>query len=158
MDNTAAERKRRSRRHKRGDHSSCLPQRCRERAREVTARAAQRPGGVVNDGAMPHRAGSRGDMLRRGLSATTDASPAAPVLIEEAGRIRDRLDRLAGQLDGRAWLQMRTEDIAAGMNAQTVNVRVVIDAALSESRQQALALKGILAEVGRQGDEKNEPE
>jgi hypothetical protein len=80
------------------------------------------------------------------------------VLIEEAGRITDRLDRLAGQLDGRAWLQMRTEDLAAGMTAQTVNVRVVIDAALSESRQQALALKAILAEVGRQGDAKTEPE
>jgi hypothetical protein len=31
---------------------------------------------------------------------------------------------------------------------------VIVDAALAESRQQALALKGILAEVGRQGDVK----
>jgi hypothetical protein len=52
---------------------------------------------------------------------------------------------------------MRTQDMAAGMGSQTVHVKVVIDAALSECRQQALALKSILAEVGRQSDVKNEP-
>jgi hypothetical protein len=97
---------------------------------------------------------THGEVLRRGLMATMDRSPAVLVLAEEAARIADRLDRLAEQLDGRAWLRMRTQDIAAGMDSRTVTVKVIFAAALAESRQQALTLKGILAEVGRQGDAK----
>jgi hypothetical protein len=68
---------------------------------------------------------SRGDALRRGLRAP-EQSAATAKLVAEAGRIADRLDRLGEQLVGGAWLRMRIQDLAAGMDTQTVNVNVTI--------------------------------
>lgn len=67
-------------------------------------------------------------------------TPAQRVLLEEACRIADRLDRLDGLLEGEhdAWLHL------SGSEGE---VRVVIDALLAETRQQATALRGLIAEI-----------
>jgi hypothetical protein len=80
------------------------------------------------------------------------------VLVEEAARVTDRLDRLAEQLDGGERVQRWAENFAAGMSAQTVRVNVTMDSALAESRQQALALKSLLAELPGHGLAEPEPD
>jgi hypothetical protein len=68
------------------------------------------------------------------------ADPAARVLAEEACRLADRLDRLDAILRGesREWVRV---DSAEGLPV------LVVDKALGEARQQAVALKTILAEL-----------
>ncbi|NMD55196.1 MULTISPECIES: hypothetical protein [Tsukamurella] len=81
-----------------------------------------------------------------------DLDPAdLTVLIQEACRITDRLDRLhaAIQADGIIELIERSDDV----------VEVKIDNALSEARQQAGALQRLLADIAkRKGDDAEEPE
>lgn len=71
-----------------------------------------------------------------------ELSPAERVLLEEACRLADRLDRLdailRGDLD--AWMRFRASDDGA-------EVTVVVDRVLSEARQQQLALRQVLAEL-----------
>lgn len=113
-----AERARRSRRHRTGDHTLCDPERC--------------------DAAVTIE--SRGQKLYREVSEGASLSPADLVLLEEAARITDRLDRLDAQLAGGEWLRMHGRDDEA-------EVVVIVDKALTEARQQATALKQILAEL-----------
>lgn len=90
--------------------------------------------------------GPRGSRLWRD-AALPALSPAELVLLEEACRIADRLDRLDAFLCGRqdAWLRFhaRNEDGSV--------VRVVVDRALAEARQQADTLRGIVADLARKG-------
>jgi len=74
------------------------------------------------------------------LTASAPA-PAARVLIEEACRIADRLDRLDRILTGSdaEWMRFQVADDG--------DVTVIIGAPLAEARQQATALKAILAEL-----------
>lgn len=67
-------------------------------------------------------------------------SPAQRVLLEEACRIADRLDRLDDLIEGGRdqWLHL------SGVDGE---VRVVVDALLAETRQQATALRGLMAEI-----------
>lgn len=93
------------------------------------------------------------DLRARGLqfwhevteAATLDAS--AFVLLGEACRIIDRLDRLSMALNGhgRDWLKIGDdiEEIGHGK----VSVKVVVDGILSEARQQQLAFKTIMAQM-----------
>lgn len=66
------------------------------------------------------------------------------VMVVEAGRIADRLDKLAALLSGErsAWLNVRLN------RDQVLEVRV--DGALQEARAQATALRGLLYEIHRQ--------
>lgn len=68
------------------------------------------------------------------------------VLLEQACRIVDRLDRLEAILNGRdrAWLTVQIADDG--------EATLMVDKLLGESRQQATALKQILAEL-RQGED-----
>jgi hypothetical protein len=70
-------------------------------------------------------------------------SPAELVLLEEACRLADRLDRLDDFLCGRqdAWLRFHAR------NEDGTIVRVVVDRALSEARQQADTLRSIVADL-----------
>jgi hypothetical protein len=70
-------------------------------------------------------------------------SPAEQVLLEEACRLADRLDRLDDFLCGRqdAWLRFHAR------NEDGSIVRVVVDRALSEARQQADTLRGIVSDL-----------
>jgi len=66
--------------------------------------------------------------------------PAHKALLLEACRIGDRLDRLDRHLDGEDWLNFEVND------DRTV-VTVIVDKALAEARQQALAFKQIVSEL-----------
>jgi hypothetical protein len=75
---------------------------------------------------------------------TKDGKPGAMqmVLLLEACRIADRLDRLDAKLRGedREWLELDERE-----DGRTVFV--IVDKALAEARQQATALKSIVAEL-----------
>lgn len=74
------------------------------------------------------------------------------VLAEEACRIADRLDRLDEVLTGpgTAWMRFR---VAEG----DTEVTVVVDRALSEARQQAVALKAIVSELRQAAGSARQP-
>lgn len=100
-----------------------------------------------------------GDLRERGSdfwSAVTDSvelDPSGFVLLGEACRIIDRLDRLSGALNGqgRDWLKLADEiEVTATRfgDGKNISVKVAVDGLLSESRQQQLALKTVLAQLG----------
>lgn len=68
--------------------------------------------------------------------------PAELVLLEEACRIADRLDRIESILSGsdEGWMRLRVSD-------DGTEVTVTVDRVLAEARQQQVALKGLLAEL-----------
>jgi hypothetical protein len=82
------------------------------------------------------------------VSEAVDLDASGLALLAEAGRILDRLDRLSDALNGqgRDWLKLADdiEDIGRGKIA----VKVVVDGLLSEARQQQLAFKTIMAQLG----------
>lgn len=124
---SGAERQRRHKRHKAGDHSLCLPASC--------DKAGQSSPTVT--------VGGRGERGARLWADMADGlGPAHRVLLEEACRIADRLDRLDALLEGRQDVWLRFDSSRDGSE-----VRVVIDALLAESRQQATALRGLVAEM-----------
>jgi hypothetical protein len=101
--------------------------------------------------------GPRGSRLWRDMTAeAARMSPAELVLLEEACRTADRLDRLDAFLTGRqdAWLRFHAR------NEDGSIVRVVVDRALSEVRQQQDTLRGIVADLVRKQGAKapEEPE
>jgi len=123
-----AERQRRYRQHKAGDHSLCNPENC-EAAAPVRPAAPAAP------------AETRGERLIRDLRA--GLGPEHVVLLEEAGRIADRLDRLDAILknERREWMHFRTRDDG--------DVRVIVTGVLSEAREQATALRGLIVEIAK---------
>ncbi|WFE45317.1 hypothetical protein [Verrucosispora sp. WMMD1129] len=91
--------------------------------------------------------GTRGRRLWQQVSGEVgELRPAEAVLLEEACRIADRLDVLDRILRGDedAWMRLHSA------NEDGSIVKVVLNNALAESRQQAVALKQLLAEL-RQG-------
>jgi hypothetical protein len=79
---------------------------------------------------------------------SSDDDPyAVSLLIVEAGRVADRLDALAGLLSGErsSWIDFKHRGSS---------VTVTIDGALSEARQQAGCLRGLLGEIRRQRADK----
>jgi hypothetical protein len=135
MVDSAAERARRARRHKKGDHSLCDPERrCEAMAAAAARDAAARP--VSTDDCWY---GPRGKQLRDAL-ADAELGPAHKVLVDEAARMADRLDRLDSALNDKGtWLRFETADGG--------EIVVTVDNVLAEARQQATALKGIVAEL-----------
>lgn len=91
---------------------------------------------------------ARGLQLWDEVTEGVDLDPSGFALLAEAGRILDRLDRLSDALNGqgRDWLKIGEdiEDIGRGK----VAVKVVVDGLLSEARQQQLAFKTIMAQLG----------
>ncbi|HEX6968099.1 MAG TPA: hypothetical protein VF174_04695 [Micromonosporaceae bacterium] len=128
-DRTNAERQRRHRRHKAGDHSLCDPRRCDDAVTPVVTRPLER------------RLGPRGARLWEEEGGDSLTGVRRNVL-EEACRLVDRLDRLDAILNGRdrAWLTLEVDD-------ETGGITVVVDKILSEARQQQLALKQLAAEL-----------
>lgn len=129
---TPAERQKRYRRHVKGDHSLCDPHR--------ECAAATRPG-VAADAEFDRPRETRGEKLVRELR--TGLGPELLVLLEEAGRITDRLDRLDAILTGsrKEWMRFRTNEDGV--------VTVYLNTALAEARQQATALRGLMVEIGK---------
>lgn len=128
-----AVRQRRSRLHRKGDHSECLPERCDGAVTGVTSRVTR------------HEAlGVTGTALWKQMTAGGELGPMQQALLVEACRIADRLDRLEAQLSGddAEWLRVEPD-----YEDPTAPVVVVVDRALAEARQQATAMKGLLAEI-----------
>jgi hypothetical protein len=141
-DHTAAERQRRHRAHRRGDHRQCLATTCPDAAQTappVTAGDLQRgpdPDPIDHE---PTR-GRRGAKLWAAWS--DDLPPGHLILLDEACRMADRLDRLDELLGQRkSWARFETDDGG--------RVVVVVDSVLAESRQLATALKALLLEVAK---------
>lgn len=158
-----ADRQRRYRRHAKGDHSLCDPRRCssagprepepappivvtvREQAPEPTP--APEPPVTPREQPDPAPAAPGAGYGPRGAALwvemrTAKLGPTHRVLLQEACRIADRLDRLDAMLEGReSWVRLRSRD-----DEQTEFV-VIVDGMLAEARQQASALKAIVAEL-----------
>lgn len=95
----------------------------------------------------------RGNQFWEGVTRTADLDPSGFVLLGEACRIIDRLDRLSSALNGhgRDWLKLLDEvEVTAKRSGEGTNisVKVSVDGLLSEARQQQLALKTVLAQLG----------
>lgn len=87
-----------------------------------------------------------GRSLWESVTAEMKLGPLQKVLLVEACRLADRLDKLDGDLRGKndEWLRVhRAED-------ETEFV-VIVDRALAEARQHATALKGLVAELRQVG-------
>jgi len=82
----------------------------------------------------------KGERLWRELHALHELDPVQTVLLEEACRIADRLDRLDLLVGGRAtaWARLLPTDDDRVME-------LTIDGAVAEARQQATVLKQLLA-------------
>jgi hypothetical protein len=139
---TGAERARRHRRHVKGDHSLCSPEHC-DLADDAPQPITVRDNATEGDAALPvilprTERGPRGQQLWDDLSGSLP--PAPRLMLDEACRIADRLDRLDHMLTDRdVWLSLIT--------SETGDIRLVIDGLLAETRQQATALRGLLTEV-----------
>jgi hypothetical protein len=136
VDKTSAERSRRYRHHKAGDHAFCDPNRC-EAIRPATVTPVTE---AATQDATPARLGPRGAQLWLAVERESDLGAGQRVLLLEACRITDRLDNLDRQLRGEDWLRFRHDESGA-------EVTVYVDRALAEARGQAIALKGIVAEL-----------
>lgn len=136
MADSSAVRAQRSRLHKRHDHSLCRPDRCPEAKKAIDPELSE-PKPVERP-----RFGEAGSQLWRDMTAEGDLPPMAMVLLVEACRITDRLDTLDDNLQGgqSQWLDLEVDNEG---NTATV----IVDKALSEARQQATALKQLVAEI-----------
>jgi len=91
----------------------------------------------------PADLGDRGERLWREMTAAAALTPAHMVLLEEACRLADRLDWLNAIL--LRWASPgNTDDEEGGASSGDIS------GFLAESRQQATALRGLVAEI-RQG-------
>lgn len=135
MPDSDAFRKRRSRKHAEDDHSLCIPGRCA---------ALDELDGPVSEPHEPHGDGSslgvRGQRLLDEVSAGKELAPTTQVMLLEACRIVDRLDRLDEQLRGGDWLRFRRRE-------DDLHVVMQVDRSLSEAREQATALRGLLTDI-----------
>jgi len=97
-------------------------------------------GGAVAVPRIPGGLGIKGSRLWREVCKLHELAPPELVLLEEACRIADRLDRLDALLSGESdtWLRFKVNDDGS-------EVSVVVDSALSEARQQANVLKQLVA-------------
>lgn len=127
-----AERKRRSRAHQSGDHSTCLPGYCPE----VTPVKVEMPAGAG------YAFGPGGQSLWDECGRGADLKPGIRRLLVEACRIADRLDRLDSAL---ADPEARWLTVHAQPNEEAY--RIIVDKVLAEARQQATVLGGLMARI-----------
>lgn len=85
--------------------------------------------------------GTRGKALYKDLHKETTYDPLTELLIVEACRIADRLDRLNRLVEGDAQEWVHFKDNNDG------DVVVYVDGLLGESRHQATTLKALVAEI-----------
>ncbi|MEW2474621.1 hypothetical protein AB0875_12600 [Micromonospora gifhornensis] len=133
-DTTGAERQRRYRAHKQGDHSLCPP------GRQDCVTVTSSPSAVTRDTPRGPRLRARGQRMWDQLVGDDDPVEVV-ALVEEICRTADRLDRLDAIVNGRdrAWLTLEVDDVG--------EVTVVVDKVLGEARQQQMTFKGLLAEL-----------
>lgn len=134
MADSPAERARRARRHKKGDHSLCDPARRCQLIEQTEVREA-----VASQESRESPRGPRGQELWDAL-ASADLGPAHRLLLDETCRMADRLDRLDASLENKnTWLRFEAADGGS--------VVVVVDGVLAEYRQQVATLRSLVAEI-----------
>lgn len=136
MADSAALRARRSRNHRKGDHSLCLPGRCKAVVEVPVLSDEPEPASEVREVNL----GQSGSRLWRDVTAAGEFDPLRKLLLLEACRIADRLETLDRQLHGDAWLRFRHNESGA-------EVTVYVDRVLAEAREQASTLRGIVVEL-----------
>lgn len=95
----------------------------------------------------PKGLGGRGRRLWREITEAHELDPMQRVLLEEACRCADRLDRLEEKLSGRedAWAHLVSRADLGDEDSRVIELR--IDGALSEARQQQNVFKQLLASL-----------
>lgn len=146
MVDSSTDRVHRHRRHRNGDHSLCIPGRCKAIApelRNIMERPPERPAVDGLDGA--------GARLWAEVTGLGDLGPLQSVLLVEACRIADRLDVLDRQLHGGDRLRFRHDESGA-------EVTVYVDRVLAEAREQATTLRAIVVELIKYVGVREKPE
>ncbi|MFI8778236.1 hypothetical protein ACIGH6_14285 [Brachybacterium paraconglomeratum] len=95
----------------------------------------------------PKGLGARGRRLWREITEAHELDPMQVVLLEEACRCADRLDKLEEKLSGRedAWAHLLSRTDLGDADDHVIELR--IDSALSEARQQQNVFKQLLASL-----------
>lgn len=131
--------RKRSAKHKVGDHSLCIEGNCSD----VT------PG---MDGVMPTVTRHVGDVPDLGavgqglwdaMTAEWTPGPMHRAMLVEACRLADRLEQLDQHLKGKDWLRFRHR----GDEGEDVEVVVYVDRVLAEAREQGIAFRGLAVEL-----------
>jgi hypothetical protein len=136
-----ADRQRRSRAHKRGDHSLCDPERCGDVTPPVTEPAVTAVTEPVTHWPLVEL-GPRGRRLYAGVvDEHPDLSARARVVLEEAARVTDRLETLDRMLRGDVFVWAHVETGALGRR------ELVVDKTLAEVRQQQGTLARLMGEL-----------
>lgn len=143
MADSAALRQKRYRLHKRGDHSLCKLDNCGE----VTPPVTRNTGPDLHEQGS-HGLGRSGQNLWSLMTGGSLLGPMQMVLLLEACRLVDRLDKMDGLLSGDLdkWVSL---ELPPG-DGETEYV-VYIDKLAAESRLTAVALKALLAEIRMAG-------
>lgn len=93
----------------------------------------------------------RGLLLWEAVTESAKIDASGLILLGEACRIIDRLDRLSDALNGagRDWLKISddVEDYVTSDDHRKLTIKVVVDGLLSEARQQQLAYKTIMTQL-----------
>lgn len=134
MADSGSVRTRRSRAHAAGNHQYCLPRNCPD-----AVRPPENPSPV----SPPPELALGGQRLFQAVSDRGPIEPTTQVMLIEACRIVDRLDRLDGFLAGREFLRLRS------MEGREGHVTIHVDRALAEAREQANTLRQLLLEIDR---------
>ena len=94
-----------------------------------------------------------GQALWDSVTAQVRLDPAGYVLLGEACRTADIIDRLSGALSANSteWVRLSDEVVqgmqAAGLDGMVAEVTLVVNPILGEIRQQRLALRQLLAQL-----------
>jgi hypothetical protein len=136
-----ADRQRRSRAHKKGDHALCDPERCSDVTPPVTEPAVTAVTVPVTDWPLVEL-GPRGRRLYAGVvDEHPELSARARIVLEEAARVADRLETLDRMLRGDVFVWAHVETGALGRR------ELVVDKTLAEVRQQQSTLARLMSEL-----------
>lgn len=138
---SASERQRRSRAHKKGDHSLCDPERCGDVTPPVTTVTAPDVTEAVTP-EVPAGLGARGRRLyEQALGEFPQLGSRERVVLEEAARTADRCEQLDRTLRGdeRVWARIQVPE--------RDGLVLVVDKTLAEARQQQATLARLLSEL-----------
>jgi len=146
MADPAALRQKRYRLHSRGDHSLCVLGRCPDVTPPVTRNTGPDLGEQGD-----HRLGRAGAALWSEMNAGALLGPMQRVLLLEACRLTDRLDKLDAVLAGEVhtWLTLELREDDEEEFGRTFVV--VVNSAVAEARQTAVALKSVMSEIRMAG-------
>lgn len=146
MADTPAQRQKRYRLHSKGDHSLCVLGRCPD----VTPPVTRNTGPDLHEQG-DHNLGRAGRVLWSEMNSGALLGPMQRVLLLEACRMTDRLDKLDAVLAGevQTWLTLELREDEEDEFERTFVV--VINSAVAEARQTAVALKSVMSEIRMAG-------